>query len=1047
MRNNGAKAMQKKRKSRWWIGMAVAIIALLVLLAAFLYIHNIPALDRLIPTNSSSLQATILNPLNGSYWPCNYNIPVYANAWSKAPIETLAFYVNGTLYDTITPSSPDETDFFATWRWQPGQEGKYLLSVTATDTNGATRNSDPVLITAGSAHTTASPKYPQADDTLASLAEQSNSSLEQIIDLNPGIDPSQALDPQTPVYVPNDPIPISNPNLIPPLEDMSTGGNGAEPPGNSAPDESGSLNGEWGFLDNLKFYWNTQKAAKATGEDTSIYAPLKPMMATNYKGCTTELKIYTSIYEDSKYSGSNSYSNDPRCSEEGFFIYRSRNGGDYERVATFPAYHGGEDESGWTLWDENQFGDMLYYASAFNEFGETAGTPMALSLNQNDCTDPQDMANPNEIRVDPQGNLLLPYNLDTAYLYIRIGDSAAVRVPEGDRFFLPNSGVLFNLRDYFDSISDELQTPDLEADLEVWGWLSGQLIYAGKYQYELHHTVLSVCSQEGEGTCASGMGEWTNEMTILPNSVIPLKDQKYDIRWRSTGLSKVNKICLSITPKGYYGDGLTESTNVLLFECYWDSGAPFEGGYEGTYTLDFSKLLYPEDISNIPIYTGKSGENYQDVEFQNKYPPGTPFTLSIRVLPVLDSQYLKDISNTVLMHHETAFAPPGGPPLQSEYASMYDVEILQDSYQAPQYEIWSKWACVIVDYDPTGQFSPGQEVCPMSYVECGVNVDCDGFWDVLGAGWDYIVNLIDDAKGEIAGAVAKTIPGCEGSSACQGVIRAGVDYGAYALTGIPPDLPTFDDLATQGAAEFIVEGLSGISGEDVSYICGDSCKTEIANQLKPYIEQAKSYYSQPGCMDAGGHYGMFPFCFPPPAKVHPVPGAFDYPGYISVKVTRKDTPESLNVSPAEVQGKIKLFVTGTGKNDQRVGYYGKECYYVDNIPQSDLPDPNHPNSLANSYYFYLGDEPMDEPLYHDFSIEIPWLEPGESITLPVKLDQVGWFVESNCITTAKNQYLYFKGTSDIEASEYCYSSDSSWSWVPCQNGGHDSWVFANPQAP
>ncbi len=85
-------------------------------------------------------------------------------------------------------------------------------------------------------------------------------------------------------------------------------------------------------------------------------------------------------------------------------------------------------------------------------------------------------------------------------------------------------------------------------------------------------------------------------------------------------------------------------------------------------------------------------------------------------------------------------------------------------------------------------------------------------------------------------------------------------------------------------------------------------RVEIASQMEPYLAQAKSYYSQPGCYSPNGHYGMFPPCVPPPAVVHPIEGAADFPGYVVLRITRKSSPESMSAIESETKDKVKIRV-------------------------------------------------------------------------------------------------------------------------------------------
>ncbi|MFH1185108.1 MAG: hypothetical protein V1755_08730, partial [Chloroflexota bacterium] len=80
------------------------------------------------------------------------------------------------------------------------------------------------------------------------------------------------------------------------------------------------------------------------------------------------------------------------------------------------------------------------------------------------------------------------------------------------------------------------------------------------------------------------------------------------------------------------------------------------------------------------------------------------------------------------------------------------------------------------------------------------------------------------------------------------------------------------------------------------------------------------------------------------------------------------------------------------------------------------------------------------PLYERALVPIPWLQPGESITLPAALKLLGQ-------EAYETRRLYFDGTSNMKAVEACYSPDSSWAWVPCLGGGQDTWEFQNPPSP
>ncbi len=734
----------------------------------------------------------------------------------------------------------------------------------------------------------------------------------------------------------------------------------------------------------------------------------------------------------------------PSYQISGAFIYRSRDGSSFERIATIPQFTGDHSKLKYT--DENQSGVVSYYAAVFNSYGENPGPAKVFPLDQTNCGNQNNFPQTHTSWLEENGDLSLIENLDTAYLYVQINGNQAERVPKGNQMFLPNSGVKFNINSYLESRDDLMTMTDFNVHMEIWGWQGGELRFAGNVDHTVHRTVLLVCDTEGEGKCFEGsLGNWDTEMTILPHIYIPLNEQKYELRWLTSTYSYTNKVCIGIG-EDFNGPGLTDSNPTLLKLCF--SNAKVEDN-QGTYLLDFGEILYHGGEPKFPSYNGIN-ENYQYPDFDKRHPLGDPFSLAIRVLPLMKDSDLNDVSNTVNMHHLTRYEQSDEPPLASNVPSLYDIEILEDTYKPPTYEIRTKWACVIIDEDPTGKYSPGDEVCPLTYVECGVNMTCtdSGFLGTLGAAWDMIVNGYDDAKQGIADGISDTIPYCDDSQKCKDAVRSGVDYAITYYTGIPADLPKSDEAASSAVTMLITSYLSDVSdAEGIEYLCDQYCEEQIAALLDDHFAKEEIYkFGQPGCYDKADHYGYFPICFEPPTLVHASPGAGNFPGFVFVRVTRKDTPQSLAATD-ELKGKTQLNITVDGFNDSRIGEYASFCRYQDNMTQDDLPYPEDPNSNGNRGYGYLGDSPMEEPLFETVQVEIPWLEPGQSIAIPIKLQQIQNQYNQGCIRTAHSQYLFYHGTSHMEATEYCYSEGSTQSWVPCSEGGSDIWDFNNPAGP
>ncbi len=1069
-----------QKRLRWprlivLLGIIIVSVGVLLLIG----IRNIPSISEQIPSNSTVFQVNILHPRNQSGWPMNYHIPVTVSAWGAEPVKKIELYINSQLY-AVKEINYNQTyeNVTAQWRWQPGEEGIYILTARALGASGAAGISEPIIIKTGAEFITRSPLDIQEETTLQLISAEQNISLEDLQQANTALQPDETINPGDSVFLPNAPISIDNP-IIAALDP-----NGQEisyPEPGQPEQEAGQTPSRWNFIQDLLFLIkskNTPEAqlypenpeenpgeSSATGgestgpteESTTPSDPSKLPPAIDlfgsFDGCDVNLH----------------FSAIDRPDRDGFFIYRSRDGAQFERIATILPSNSQDYLKYYEFKDQDQYGLVTYYAAGFNIYGENPGPTISFPLDAMNCSN-----NDGQLTttwIDGDGNLKLFAGMDTAYLYLQIDNGIAERVPEGNRMFLPKSGESFNLTNYLDNREDLLDMTDFSIHLEVWAWNGGDLLFMGTIDQQIHRSILQVCDTEGEGACtASGGGSWTNEMTIFPNIYMPLNEQKYELRWLSSNLSETSKICLGVG-ESFFGPGLTDSNPTLLKACYYSTlpGGPVEGN-QGTYLLDFGRVLYPDGNPLYPPYNGKN-ENYQYPDFDASHPMGDPFSLAVRFLPVMKDNSFNDMSNTVYMHHLSYFEESGLPPLASQLPSLYDIEILEDTYLPPEYEIASKWACVIIDSDPTGQYSEwvGQEVCPFTYVECGKNITCEdtGFFGMLSAAWDMIVNAYEDVKNYLSGTIIEIIPYCEGSDACESAVQAGVDYAVTAATGIPPDLPNSDELIAAGAEELITYGLNEAGGEIVGevageelgkeygekagdLICNDDCKAAIREEVLSYVQLTQAYNNQEGCKMENPHYGYFPICFLPPVEVHPVLGSSDFPGAIVIRVTRKNTPESLLVTSdrrKELAGKFQLRVTVAGTNSSRIGYYGNFCTYYDNIPQDQLPDPANPNSNANHGYTYLGDFPMEGPLFYPVMVEIPWLEPGESIDIPISL-KAQWTTERkpNCVNSM-SQYLFYRGTSFMEVKEYCLSEDSSQLWVPCTSGGKDSWEYTNPDAP
>jgi LysM repeat protein len=1034
---------------------------------------RVPSISSQLPPEAATVRVTLLFPNRNTSWPLNSFVPLVASAEAGQPIASLELFVNGNLLDkkAMSPgwSFPHYTNL---WSWQPGSQGRFTIIVRATDRAGNSALSNPLDITATEATGTRSPIAVESGETLAALAAEHQVSPDDLLQANPSLPPTTSFDavlePGSLIFIPNPPVPVLEPVTLDPEGLLPNGklpgGNlpGQEPPEGTSPGgESGGpsqLVQASGALSNLSFL--TQGAL---GEEPTSAPEAPKIVSADFSKC-----IVTLIWNDyAMQEGSLKY-------PWGFFIYRSKGGQDLERIATV---NGKETAVDFRFEDPNQAGQVTYAVSAFSAAGETMSAPITLLVAGPDCAPeaPSGRTSLNAPYLDG-GDLVLPSAMDVAYLYVQINGSAGVRVPDGNRTFLPGSGQRFNLTGYLDSIVEQVQAPDLEIDMEVWGWAGGALEFVGKVHTTVNRTVLLACSQEGQGACSTGGAPWTGAVTVRTDK--PIADQVFEFRWETTGLIKATDLVQQISADAYTGPGVRDTHGIISsYEMPADEewfGAVGNGS-EGTFSLELA-LLYPPQPDTSECAYGGWGASYAGTKnnyscdwFADSYPNGTPFTLHVRTIPLHNGSSSTAPSNVVLMHYNTPPLPSNAPALASEHPSIYDVEILRDSYRAPNFEsTFDRWGCVVIDEDPTGNFSVGQVVCPgiiakQAQQACeGFSIDClwelmKGFSKSVAELADFVIYGINLSKAAYASVIIDIIPYCSDYDLCKDAVVTGVNYGVSALTGLPPSIPSFDQLASDSIRTWALSEVGGIEIPGVDFLCDADCKKQIADELIPQIKMAASLHSQPACGDilATRAHGQEPACLDPRIVVHPAWGSGYYPAFVAVKITRRTTPESMAVTQAD-SGAYRLDLGILGENFARKGFYGDNCVYRDNLTAADLvgPPPEYTvelDELGKYNYTAFTDDREEGHLFAPNRVPVPWLEPGESAVIPFTLQSSSsdsaspkWW-QGSCTRDVRLQYLYFRGLTHMQATEACFSSGSSVEWVPCAGGGSDAWNFDNPQ--
>jgi LysM repeat protein len=1028
-------------------GIIIAVV-IFITIGSFITLSRIPQISDQVSQGTSSVLISLVVPQNSGAWPLDSFIPVLVSAEGDQPVQSLELYINGVLYDTKTAPQDWAGNFLAThWNWQPGSAGLFTLVAYGKDASGQTGISSPVVIIAKESTGSRTAIQTIAGDSLQGLSEKNNISLPDIQNANPGVDPAKPLEPGLQIFLPNPPAAIQDQVSIPayvlppPIlyagsdqsgSEEGTGGNDPQiitsvpiPPGEPQ-SQPGNLSSN--LIDNIAFWLKIQNGT------SNVELPLTPEITGDFSGCTAKIRFNAHAFADlyDIYPGG-SYDYLRPKAEDGFFLYQSQDGGPWVRIATWEKI--GKDSMDTIQYDDpllfpDQYGQVSYSLSAFNPAGESPSAPVTLPFDPNNCKAPasRGMGGLGKVTMN-NGNMVLPYSMDLAYFYLKVNNSRGFRVPEGGRSFLPASGVQFNIFDYLDTVVDKYPQPDLDLTMEVWGWSGGELVYVGTFKTAVHRAVLMVCSVEGEGACTGGGGgHWVTETNISPDK--PIQDQVFEMRWQTTSQTEVERVCDQLATLPYPNDNYWTMNQLIYAGCRWQNAQD----HEGTYPVHLA-MLYPDGGKSMGEFgAGSQGKyEYDSNWFQYNYQQGAPFSLYSRFLPLYKMSGYNRISNTVAMHFNTPKEPSGLPPLASTYPSIYDVEILRDNYSAPLFE-GADWGCVIVDEDPS---PPPQEVCvagicttvgnlphlpgdkicptPMQHTQdCG-SLDCllGEFANSLGFLYDMVAYGISAYIQELSVGVASLIPGCSESADCVSVTHTAISYGFTALTGIPANLPSYSEFVSGNVVPAIMDEITGDPTVSALYNACSSCKKAVEDTLTSQLEQYASLQSQNACINAYDAMlrGFDPLCLDPKIKVHPAPGSGNFPGGVLVKITRRTTAESLAATEADAD-KYQLALTVVAKNPSITTY-------------------------------------PEYSIYQDALVKIPWMQPGESKIVPVSLMPCYNHNQNYCgfgEAWDAIKPIFFGGSTNMLATEKCYSADSSWPWVSCVSGGRDQWEFNNPAA-
>ena len=766
--------------------------------------------------------------------------------------------------------------------------------------------------------------------------------------------------------------------------------------------------------------------------------------------------MYSTAY-DSQTQTCRAYLNflDKSDNEDGFLIYRApANSGQFERIASLApnAVTGGSV----VYYDTSGFGDMTYQVAAFTSVGENRSQPVTLEFDARCAAAVPPIASEFTISgaiTYHHGLISFQLPTDLAYLYVKIEGLPWERIPEQGKF-LPGTGT-FDLDSYLESRIEQYDGVDFVVTSEVWGWVNGAVQKIGTMKETIHRTVLLVCSKSLGMCSGSGPGSgWVTDLQ-LPEDIPFPEGLSLEFAWQTGNTQKLKEYKIDVRGvSGQFGSLSGQLSRLSLGWKHWESSADWVFGLRpAAYLYDPQK----------PLELGKWGYAGSSLEtnfFMKDAVPGSAFILTVQVIPETSNNSEVPVSNLVTLRYRNQKPTPPAPTLAPDLPSLYDLKI--DHYQAPVLPHDADWGCVIItnttyrmsgpginpfsdfSQDPQGcsdvlsatchgkakdiLFGIGQRVCPTGYSPpSDWETLVDGIEGMIESGYNWLAGQLEAAKGWLVDQVADAL-GCEG--VCRQLLETGLNAGIAALTGLPPSLPNFDALAAQGI-EYAVQITAQEMG--AAYCPDEICRSAIRKGLEAAVQAAKSQAPSPGCVDAGQAHarGKEPLCLPAGVGWRPAVNAIYQPGSLELTITRKVGSGASGVTPADAD-KYSAAISGYGTNDTRIGDWFPICGLNENVggAKTGYTDAGGGYKLTRQI-----NEALQGDLYKKMTLPIPWLEPGESITVPIVLDRELFLRTNHAYDWGQANvsldqglqhcgddwpYLYYDGISQLTAVEICF---------------------------
>ena len=447
--------MASKNKKSRFLSILISILLILVILftaSGTVLAATVPSPGDLIPEGNSPIDVTILTPDNGDEFLANKDISIYMDIVGANIIEYVEIFANGERIADRSFGSGNHA--FISLAHSFPNLGNYMITARVTDSEGYVGMSNPISIEIVRPEEVATVVELGYAHTLSDVAEQSNLDIDVLLAMNPdlGVDNPQ---PQgTIVNIPLDPDAVDLDQIS--VAPIPTIGGGA--------DEFGVEN-----TDNLGTKITTFMQTTLFPPDDLPAAP--DLVVQNTSPCYNLMYIY-----------------DNADNETGFFVYRAKAGGSFERIATLKANNNADYLS---ITDRNVFGNYTYYVSAFNGAGESPSVPVSFSESDPSCINEQVM----QLKwLDTSFETTSA--IDSFYCYVDVYEGQWHRFPQNPRDVFAYTSDAFN---DVNLVPPQITINDGEIqygmfNMECWGWQGDNLVSlgSGAATFELQGNIIGV---------------------------------------------------------------------------------------------------------------------------------------------------------------------------------------------------------------------------------------------------------------------------------------------------------------------------------------------------------------------------------------------------------------------------------------------------------------------------------------------------------------------------------------------------------------------------